>query len=452
MSLKRKYEDFQDPIWIERRKLNEHAFFKVMGTLDIFLYITKFQKGIKYKEYTSGDRAAQYGHLSLFQSKLAEGKLFTDKFDIFGDQLSVSTSSLDRAAGFGHFKLLKWLYENTTLTCSFLAIDTTAANNRLKIVKWLHKQGAQCTVAAMDRAAGNNHLEMVKWLHRNYTTGCTVLALDKASKGGYVKMVKFLLSIGKKGDNAITLAAKKGYLDIVKLLVESKAANINPDAIPEATRNDHIETVKYLYERDKTEFYTICEAMEIAAQCGYNDILLYFFDDQGIQFTPKMFIKAASHGRLETLKMLFTKGEFHYSHKILTRPCQHGHYDVVKYLLENNLVKDTTQAMDEAAGEGHLDIVTLLYAYDYRCTDYGRSFALIGEYWNVVDFLETYLPGSYYSFLMDDAIRKGSTMILQWLIDHTTMCYHRDMLEEAKELGKTEIIDLLKSIPHRMIH
>ncbi len=46
---------------------------------------------------------------------------------------------MDVATLYGHFEVVKWLYENRSEGCSTLAIDWASIFGHLEIVKWLEE-------------------------------------------------------------------------------------------------------------------------------------------------------------------------------------------------------------------------------------------------------------------------------------------------------------------------
>ena len=153
-------------------------------------------------------------------------------------------------------------------------------------------------------------------------------------------------------------AAKYGYLDIVKYLVEH-GANIHDsdyDTVCCASKYGHLEIVEYLVEH------------------GAN---IYAWDDYPLRW-------ASYNGHLDVVKYLVEQGSnIHTGHDFALREASSsGHLDVVKYLIEQgaNIHAQDDEALFSASKYGHLDVVKYLveqganiHAYNNRAIRYAKT-------------------------------------------------------------------------------
>jgi hypothetical protein len=229
---------------IQQRGSHEHAFFAVMGSRDLFLYITAFQKGKKYKDWVDGNKAIKFGYLSLLQLKLEsiESMVFT-------------TSCALEPIQDGNLPMLKWIKEHIPkFLFNYHLIDTSAIYGRLDITKWLHENThCGCTVNAMNWSASIGHLETVIWLHENRTEGCTTDAMDRAATNGHLEIVKWLYNNRKECCTidavkiAMAAAVQFGHLEILKFLHKTRTIHCAEGLFNISVEEGHYKIAHYLF-------------------------------------------------------------------------------------------------------------------------------------------------------------------------------------------------------------
>ncbi|XP_071111355.1 serine/threonine-protein phosphatase 6 regulatory ankyrin repeat subunit C-like [Haliotis cracherodii] len=215
-------------------------------------------------------------------------------------------------------------------------------------------------------AAGNGHKEVVEIL---VSKGAKVSIVDKfgnnilhsAGRGGDVEVVQYVLShdmvdINGRGScrrTPVMLAAEKGHIEIVKLLVDKGG-----DMSLVGKRHENI--------------------LHLACLCGQIEVVKYVLSQDIVDInsrgrkrkTPVML--AARNGHKEVVELLVKKGanlSLAYNaagSNVLHLACFNGHVDVVKYLLSQNAVdvnsrgwKQRTPVM-RAAHSGNKEVVELL--------------------------------------------------------------------------------------------
>lgn len=173
-----------------------------------------------------------------------------------------------------------------------------------------------------------------------------------AIEKGYLEVIKYLVELGGdvkvKDDYAIRYASRHGHLEVVKYLTESEA-NIkiyNNYPVRHASKKNHTEIVKYLVTKGAN--IKIC-----------NGQLLRL---------------ASKRGQLDLIKFLVANGgDIHVLNDYTVRwAARHGHLDVVKYLvsISANIRACDDYAIKQAANYEHLEMVKYLVSLgcDHRAT------------------------------------------------------------------------------------
>ncbi|KAI5850232.1 kinase-like domain-containing protein [Morchella snyderi] len=196
------------------------------------------------------------------------------------------------------------------------------------------------------------------------------------------------------GWTTLQLAAKKGYTDIVRFLVQ-KGANVNAPASQEesgrtalqtAAENSHVEIVKILLDAEantEAKGYSVSGrgALQAAAQFGNTEVVKILLDRGAkINMPPAIVsgrtaLQAASEsGNLELVKLLVNEGA-KMNYKIsktsgrtpIQGAAEGGHLDVVKFLLasgaqvnEEPCANYGRTALQAAAEKGNLEMVRFL--------------------------------------------------------------------------------------------
>uniref|UniRef100_A0A3Q2Y192 Serine/threonine-protein kinase TNNI3K n=1 Tax=Hippocampus comes TaxID=109280 RepID=A0A3Q2Y192_HIPCM len=221
---------------------------------------------------------------------------------------------------------------------------------------------------------------------------------------------------GEVGDRPLHLAAAKGFLDIIALLVgEGGKANVNAqdneDHVPLhfCARFGHSEVVRFLLQGNfdaqahATNIYGDTP-LHLACYNGKYDVVKEIIQLSGAEsltkeniFSETSLHSACTYGKdLEMVKFLLSQNAMSINHQgrdghtALHSACFHGHIRLVQFLLDNgadmNLVacdpsrssgeKDEQTCLMWAYEKGHDAIVTLLKHYkrpdDSPCNEYSQ--------------------------------------------------------------------------------
>jgi hypothetical protein len=206
-------ESFIDLINQEISSLKkEEAFFKVMCDPELLKIITQFQGGVAYRDWTSGDKIAENGHLSLLKEKIK-----------CNQPLTFTTAAMDLAAKNGHLQVVQWLHGNRQEGCSKFAMEYAAVNGHLQVVQWLHENRREgCTPYTFGKVAAKGNIEMLKWLHFNMGGRCFLHAMDWAAANGHLEVIQWLHDnrVERCTSVGMNLAASNGHFLVVQYLFE----------------------------------------------------------------------------------------------------------------------------------------------------------------------------------------------------------------------------------------
>ena len=198
-----------------------------------------------------------------------------------------------------------------------------------------------------------------------------------AVKTNNISAIKDLLQQGVdpsiNNNTAIQIAAEKGYIEIIKLLLKDKRIN------PSDQRNDILQTiVKYGY----TEIVKLLlkdprvdpsdqknRAIQTAAEKGYVEIVKLLLKDPRVDpsdFGNFAIRKAAKNGHIEVVKLLLQDSRVNpkdFNNYAIKAAAEKGHIEMVKLLLQDERVDpsdNNNRAIRYAAENGHIEVVKLL--------------------------------------------------------------------------------------------
>ncbi|KAJ3255700.1 hypothetical protein HK104_007132, partial [Borealophlyctis nickersoniae] len=260
----------------------------------------------------------------------------------------------------------------------------------------------------LDDWAGKGHTDMVRLLLRARYTKAELNDLERAvisaAEGGYVDCVRMLMAaavnvggrryydavkVWGRGRDALVAASKGEHIETLKILFEARAealdAHCHRTALVLASRGGHVETVKLLLEAgagvfDDSDLLEALREAVTASKEGHVGTLRLLLEagaealredlhNVGINWgTGSDAVLAASAGRhVETVKLLLEVGARvfgqvilrGYLYMVLELACGEGHIGIVKLLLDWGVATtdERRAALRKAAGSGHGDIV-----------------------------------------------------------------------------------------------
>ena len=273
---------------------------------------------------------------------------------------------------------------NDMSTSGFTPLIVASANGHLKVVKQLIKYNAEVNavhpegVNALMYAAAGGHIEVVEYLIQNgadinklHAHGGS--ALMEACTSGNIAVVEVLVKNGadvtvtdKDGVTTLMSAAAQGHIETTKLLLESKATDVNSiassggTALMFAAAGGHTEVCKLLLDAGAnvnmavvaTEEYKeqMAAALQAQEEEGNND------GNNQIE-KPKDGVTAlhiaSLRGYLETVELLVNEGKADVlavdeeSFSALKNAVQGNHGEVATFLIENGANPNDVYVDDE---------------------------------------------------------------------------------------------------------
>ena len=173
-----------------------------------------------------------------------------------------------------------WVHKNTEGTSwRDILLDAVEGGN-LEVVKYVYynKIGTSSAFNAISIAANKGNLEIVKWLHLINPKHCSDGAFDLAASNGHIDVVKFVLENRKEKFtiDAINKVSEKGYTNIMKLLLPRWGDTRINSVIKIAVENGHLEMVKLLYNynmKQNNGFSTLYIPIMNAIKTGQLEII-----------------------------------------------------------------------------------------------------------------------------------------------------------------------------------
>ena len=286
-----------------------------------------------------------------------------------------------------------------------------------------------------------------------------------AVENGYVTLVESILSSGKfyryVGEKALRLAAEKGRLAVVELLLEHGAA-INSDVVDQALRlaaeKGQLAVVELLLDRgadinsDDGD-----EAFRLAAQQGHLAVVELLLergaDVDGVPSDSyNALILAAEEGHLAMVELLLAHGANVHVRKdtALTLAAGNGHLDVVELLLDAGAAiidDDGDNPFGWAAKNGHSAVMKVLLDHGkYPQIYVDRALAEASQK-DVVELLLDYGADLHVDndYALISAAGEGHLAIIKLLLYHGADLHanNDEALRWAATNGKLAVVELL---------
>ena len=320
-------------------------------------------------------------------------------------------------------------------------------------------------------------LERWRNLEWKYNKNLNDYGLEESAKLGCRQSLVFFKSIGATRLNcAFEKAADGGHMEILKILNEWGAIDINCIAIGRAARNGHIEIVKQLRAWGATSVRACNRAMSGAASGGHMNIVKLVKQWIDI-FDPKfdmkwMYLVAAEGGHYDIIKM-FIEWDDRYvntgmkyaalkGHTDIVRLCRqhgasnwkktiegaarYGHTEIIKLYKEWGLDTYFEDALKAAADFGHIEVMKL--CKEYGAVEFGRAYRalLISDHHESIEvreLLEEWMKTNI-DYIMIDAADRDDIELLRECKAKGAVEYNKAMKYAARS-GHIAILKLLHS-------
>jgi len=367
-----------------------------------------------------------------------------------------------KAAKYEHMDVLQWLYDvripeafNLSLTINsnfFNNQDKTiiyaAETGNLEIVKYLCKKELQIDInivqEAVNVAAKKGFINIIKYLYQLYRYNIfNKLTITYAAEGGYLNIIKFIYKTGSKhlfskkpyNRNAMDYAAKGGNLHIIKWLHEQNLGNCTSNLYYNACKNGHLNVVKWVTEH-KYSIYCNERAMDLAATGGYIDLVTWLCYNRCEGCSLKAITGASMNGYLPTLEFVHNNYDIIGSTDAMDYAAMNGQLHIIKWLHENRKEGCTKDAMNLAANNGHLDVVKWLHINRSEgCTTAAMDNAARSGHLDLVRWLHKNRTEGCTKAAVDAAAINGHISIMQFLLKNRKEGFNKSTILMAFKKG-----------------
>ena len=242
--------------------------------------LSKYPEIEKYKR--DGETWKQFFLRSIYYtSKMTEEFQFTYTSGDFNIQYELlkkfkGVDLLIESARIGELSLIKYAISLGADTKEYehLALREAAKSGHSEIVKYLIENDKQLNDKQLNYLVGTSY-------YVNLFDNIAAQALLH----GDLELLKFLvhhgLELNDGYESLLEIPAEKGYIEIVKYLVEEHGANIHARddrPIRVASRHGHLPVVKYLVEHGAHIRVRNDEALRLARHYGHTDVVNYLIE------------------------------------------------------------------------------------------------------------------------------------------------------------------------------
>ena len=226
------------------RRLDDHQIDKIAGNSD--LRKNYIHNRIMQQEHESDLDKKEWDLFNekqkqLWYSKIPDHKVMEKLVDFneleeikkfnykpYDDGSNITAHALDDEK----LDILKYLVDNNYHVSS-LSLADAIHRRQLAVARYLLETGHPYSIGAVIGAVNSGDLNFLKYFMKHIIDVSPIM-FDKI----------------QKSDALISSAALRGYLDIVKYLIEEVKLNIDPKVLPAAARSGNLELVKYLVNKN----------------------------------------------------------------------------------------------------------------------------------------------------------------------------------------------------------
>lgn len=262
------------------------------------------------------------------------------------------------------------------------AVITAAYFNNIYSMKRMFEVGSTNYGGALTGAVRGGHINIIDaLLNLNIDPQNPVINYDydsamiDAVRYGQIDSVKRMLNPYKEFPNigatnyidGIISATEHGHTDIVKLMFHpdpnDSAKDMDPhyfeskfkQALLLAAKGGYIDIVKYMLNNSVPLSE---DALEAAAQNGHLDIAIFLIESKKLDYYNNVMRTAASTGYIDVVKSMIEIGADDYDNTMISATVG-GHIDIVRLMLEKGAT-DYNGAMIAAGQSGHNNITALI--------------------------------------------------------------------------------------------
>ncbi|XP_068250123.1 putative ankyrin repeat protein RF_0381 [Palaemon carinicauda] len=283
--------------------------------------------------------------------------------------------------------------------------------------------------------------------------------LWNAARGGYIEIVKYLIESGANPDGdesfkggIVAVAAEHNHLDILDILIAS-GASVTPgeygrNVLFRAAENGHLEAVRKLIQAGADVNYGDGFSLLNAAKNGHLEVVKTFIDaGADVNAGGGWILNNVAHaGETEVMKSLIAAGATKEHIDVSMRAAARGgHLETVKLLLDNGADAKRAGLLRTAATAGNLDIVKLFLEAGANITyevvfGYPLHYAASKGHMDIVALLVNHSGDINRKLTQDMWINFNTDIGIPsygegWTVMHVIACFGFPYVKELLDLG-----------------
>ena len=362
-------------------------------------------------------------------------------------------TALDCAARGGHIKVVRLLLEKGNNIFDEVmmsrALDNAVQGGRINIVELFLERGINPSTDALPNASKKGYAEIVRLLLEKregfFSEESLSSALDYAVENGYVGIAELLLKNGvesKKSSNVI-IGLLKGDLPVDKKELS--------DELDNAALTGNIEIFKFLLDKHTDLFYESVPSyiLSNAAYRGHTEIVEFLLNKCPDLFDEFVLSDAlygtARNGYTKIIRLLLNKGAKPSSYA-LDVAVEKQYEKIVRLFLKNggDLFNEDilSRALSKAVEKGHEKIVELFL----DCGGVDPNFQYV-ENVNISEYGPPILRSKQTQPMLISALKNGHENTAKLLLNKSPVLFDdavlTSALDYAAEKGYTEVVKLL---------
>lgn len=212
-------------------------------------------------------------------------------------------TNLEEAISKGHLGIVVWLYSIGITTYTDWSVKLALKNGHLNVIDWLRENTEWDGWNTLQHVSANSLLDIVKWIHQNPNDSNTVTAMTLAAKLGYTNFVNelYIFEIEKFVRINLTFAVVDGYTEVVDWLI-SNTDYCNGNELNEAASKGYVDIIKTLVNSGRT--LDTSNVYKMAATNGHLDVIKFLHEHTEYPCNHEAFTAAKENGHMETANWL----------------------------------------------------------------------------------------------------------------------------------------------------
>jgi ankyrin repeat protein len=312
--------------------------------------------------------ALKYGHMTYFRYLIdthgVEPRRLVSTYEA-ADMFT--THPLQYSCLAGDFELSKFLCEDLGISVDPKCVNNASASGNVECVRYLLRKAPECfTKTAMDMAAKRGNLEVAKILYEDAHLVDIRRAVENALWGGHAAVLRYLLSKSPETVDRSTViwALRQEYHQALLNYIEYGAIEYDSATVT---------AIAVVYP-DTTALQTVIQKKPELVH----------------HYTWRLL---CAMGRIDVIRLIHERfPHIKVTPPILHNACYKKHFDVVKYLVESIHLDDSVKSLIQAAIP-HFGMVRYLHT-NTNCICYPAAFsaALSHGRMDIFNYLRTQFP------------------------------------------------------------